>query len=280
MSTPTSSAPAGSREPGGAKTGGPAGFGHTVAAEWIKILTVRSTFWTMLAALAVTIGLSVLVALGFVSSYDQVSDADKARFDPAAYGMVGTNFGMVAVAVLGVMVISAEYSTGMIRTSLIAVPNRSRLLAAKAIVVALIVLVVGEIASFTSFFLSQLIFASKNLDGSIGDPGVLRAVVGGGLYLTAIALFSLAVGAILRHTAGAVTTVLGVLLVLPIVGSFLPGEWGDTVARYLPSNAAAAIMNARAAENALGPWTGIGIFVLYTAALFLIAFTLFEKRDA
>ncbi|WP_433325087.1 ABC transporter permease subunit [Spirillospora sp. CA-294931] len=257
-----------------------AGFGSVVGSEWIKIRTVKSTFWTLLAGIIVTIGLSVLLALAFTSAWDDMDAQDRADFDAAGFGLVGINFGMVAFGVLGVLIITGEYATGMIRTSLTAMPRRTELMAAKALVLGAVVLVVGLVASFASFLLSQLFFQSKDIDASLGDSGILRAVIGGGLYLTLIALFSLGIGALLRHTAGAVTTVLGLLFVLPIIGNFLPGDWGDTLRRYLPSNAGGAIMSAHKAENSLDPWTGFGVFALYTAVVLVAAVVLFNKRDA
>ncbi|GAA2579113.1 ABC transporter permease subunit [Actinomadura fulvescens] len=255
-------------------------FGNVVAAEWTKILTVRSTFWTLLAAIIVTIGLSALLAWAFTSAYGQMSAADKAQFDPAAFGLAGINFGMVAFGVLGVLVVTGEYATGMIRTSLTAMPRRVEFLAAKALVLGVLTLVVGQLVSFASFLLSQLIFKSENINASLGDAGMLRAVVGGGLYLAVIALMALGIGALLRHTAGSVTTILGVLFVLPIIGQFLPGDWGRTVAKFLPSSAGGAVMSARPADDVLSPWTGFGVFVLYTAIVLAAAFLLFQKRDA
>jgi ABC-type transport system involved in multi-copper enzyme maturation permease subunit len=258
----------------------PASFGKVLDSEWTKIRTVKSTFWTLLAGIVVTVGLSVLLALGFTASYDQVSEADRAQFDAAAFGLVGTNFGMVAFGVLGVLVITGEYATGMIRTSLTAMPRRGRLLAAKTLVLGGLVLVVGTLVSFAAFQLSQFVYATRDLDVSLGDEGVLRAVFGGGLFLALTALLALGLGALLRHTAGAVTTVLGVLFVLPIIGSFLPGEWGDTVSKLLPSNAGAAIMSAQPAPNSLSPWAGFAVYALYAAVVLGAAFAVFRRRDA
>lgn len=257
-----------------------ASFGNVLGSEWTKIRTVKSTFWTLLAGIIVSIGLSALIAWAFASSYDQMDAEDKAKFDPAAFGLVGLNFGMVAFGVLGVLVITAEYATGMIRTALTAMPRRSEYLAAKALVLGVLVLIVGLAVSFGAFFLSQLVYRSKHLDGSLSDPGVLRAVIGGGLYLTVIALMALGVGVLLRHTAGSVTTVLGLLFVLPIIGQFLPGDWGDTVKKLLPSNAGGAIMSAKETSDSLAPWTGFGVFALYTAIVLIAAFVAFQKRDA
>lgn len=257
-----------------------ASFGNVLRSEWTKILTVRSTFWTLLAAIVVTIGLSLLLAWAFTSSYDQMKPADRADFDPAAFGMVGINFGMVAFGVLGVLVITAEYATGMIRTSLTAVPRRGQYLIAKTLVLALVTLIVGQIASFASFLLSQLIFKTKDINASLGDDGMLRAVIGGGLYLAVIALLALGIGTLLRHTAGSVAVVLGLLFVLPIIGSFLPGDWGNTLAKFLPSNAGGAIMASRPTDSSLSPWTGFGVFLLYAVVVLGVALLFFQRRDA
>ncbi len=256
------------------------GFGSVLACEWTKIRTVKSTFWTLLATVVVTVGLSFLLALAFTASYDRMTASDRAQFDPAAYSLSGINFGMIALGVLGVMVMTAEYSTGMIRTSLTAVPGRARLLSAKALVLLVVSFVVGIVSSFAAFWLSQLVFDGKNLGTSLSHDGILRAVTGGGLYLTVIALFALGVGTILRHTAGSITTVLGVLFVLPIIGEFLPGKWGETVQKFLPASAGSAIMSTHPRSNSLAPWTGFGVFCLYTAIVLLIAYALFRRRDA
>ncbi|MEU5879565.1 ABC transporter permease subunit [Spirillospora sp. NPDC047279] len=275
MSTGTAAPPAQSPAPAKRAT-----FGNVLSSEWTKIMTVKSTFWTMIAAVIVTIGLSLLLALAFTSAWDQMKPADRAQFDPASFGLVGINFGMVAFGVLGVLVITGEYATGMIRTALTAMPRRMEYLTAKVLVLGLITLVVGQIVAFASFLLSQLIFKSKDINASLGDDGVLRAVIGGGLYLALIAVIALGIGVLLRHTAGSVTTILGVLFVLPIIGSFLPGDWGRTVSKFLPSNAGGAIMTARPLDDMLSPWAGFGVFLLYTAIVLVAAFAVFQKRDA
>ncbi|MQY02370.1 ABC transporter permease subunit [Actinomadura macrotermitis] len=262
--------------------GGPGAttFGSVLASEWTKIRTVKSTFWTLLAGAVVVIGLSVLWALAFTASYDQMTPEDRATVAPTSPMQIAFYFGMVIFGVLGVLVITGEYTTGMIRTALTAVPRRPQYLAAKALVLAAVVLVAGEVVSFLSFFLSQLLLSSKDLDGSLGDPGVLRAVMGGGLYLMLIALMALGVGVIVRHTAGSVVVVFVVLFVLGIVGGFLPGEWGATLNKYLPSNAGGAILAPTQTGTTLAPWTGLAYFTLYTLVVLAVAVVLFESRDA
>ncbi|GAA0413938.1 ABC transporter permease [Acrocarpospora corrugata] len=262
------------------RTRRPATFGQALSAEWIKFFSVRSAFWGLLATLVVTVGLSALLALAYIVSLNQLPPARRAAFDPGAYGLAGLNFGVITLGVLGVLTMSGEYSTGQIRSTLAAVPKRARLLAAKALVLAAVSLVTGLVVAFVSFFASQAVFATKDLDVTLGQPGLLRAVIGGGLYLTLVALFALGVATVVRHPAGAVTAVLGILFVLPIFGAFLPGEWGATVRKFLPSSAGAAIMNAGPASGSLAPWTGLGVFAAYTAIILVAAFWLFRRRDA
>ncbi|WP_062444161.1 ABC transporter permease subunit [Herbidospora daliensis] len=256
-----------------------AGFAGAVAGEWIKIWTVRSTLWSMFATVVVTVGLSSLLALAYTLSYDRLGFRARLAFDPVAYGLAGLNFGVITLGVLGVLVVSTEFSSGLMRTSLSAVPRRSRLLAAKAVVLAVVALAVGLISSFAAFFASQAVFSMRRLGVGIGDPEVLRAVTGGGLYLTLIALISLGAGAIVRHTAGAITSVLGVLFVAPIFGVFLPEDWGRTVQKFLPPAAGSAILTTRETPVTLPPWQGFGVFAGYTALVLVVAFVLFRRRD-
>jgi ABC-2 type transport system permease protein len=255
----------------------PSGLTSALASEWIKIRTVRSTVWIISATVIVTVGVSGLVA--FLVSIATKTDKDRADIDPAAASLAGFALGVIAVVVLGVLVISAEYSSGMIRTSLTAVPNRSRLLVAKALTLTAVTLVTGEIASFASFEVSHLIYATKHINTSLTQPGVARAVVGAGLYLTLTALFSLGIATLLRSTAGAIATVLGLLFVLPIVSAFLPGSLGRTIQKFLPSNAGSAIMSTQTDPTEASPWLGLAAFTAYTTAILIASVIAFNKSD-
>jgi ABC-type transport system involved in multi-copper enzyme maturation permease subunit len=198
--------------------------------EWTKIRSVRSTVWS-LALLAVLFpGFAALfVGLG-VAQWDQTSEQDRAQIiaDPAA-AILGSGFliGQLAICVLGVMVIASEYSTGMIRASLLAVPRRLPMLAAKSLVFSLLVLIVSLVAAFGAFFIGAELIKSK-APVSLSEPGVLRAVVGSGLYLAVLGLFALAIGAIVRHTAAGITGVIAFVLVLAPVIQLLPGKASDS----------------------------------------------------
>ncbi|WP_019630761.1 ABC transporter permease subunit [Actinomadura atramentaria] len=257
-----------------------ASFANVLSSEWTKIRTVPSTFWTLLAGALIIIGFSALWAWAFTASFDQLDRADRASISPTSPMQIAFYFGMVVFGVLGVLVISGEYGSGMIRASLTAMPRRAEYLAAKAVVVAGVVLVAGLVVSFASFFVSQPILMINHLDGSLGDRGVLRSVFGGGLFLALIAVMALGIGTIVRHTAGSIVTMFVILFVLGIVGGFLPGSWGRTLNQYLPSNAGSAILAPVRQSGSLAPWAGLGVFALYTAVVLLVAVVLFRSRDA
>lgn len=255
-------------------------FRHMVRSEWVKIRTVRSTYWTILAAVAVSVGLSALLALAFTASWDRLPERDRVMFDPASYALTGTNIGLLVLSVLGVLTITSEYATGTIRASLTAVPDRTRFLAAKALVLCSVAFAVGQVSAFGSFLLSQLSFAAKGLGVSLGEPGVLRAVFGCGLYLTLVTLLAFGVGILLRHTAAAVTVIVGVMFVLPLIAAFLPGQWGLAVRRVIPSQAGSAITVLDGGDAYLPPLTGLLVFCCYLAAVLVPAYLLFLDRDA
>jgi ABC-2 type transport system permease protein len=185
---------------------------------------------------------------------------------------------VIAALVLGVVVITGEYATGLVRTSLTAVPNRTAFLVGKAACLAGIVLIASLIAMFTSFFTGQGILSAKSLDVGLGAPHVLRAVVGGALYLTAASLFAYAIGVLLRHTGGAVASAIGAIFVLPIVIGFLPSSWHAS--KYTPSGAGMAIMSTIKDKTQFAPWTGFALFLVYVVVLLGLALWLFRERDA
>jgi ABC-2 type transport system permease protein len=260
-----------------------AGFGRLLLAEWTKIRSVRSTVWALLLLVLLDLGFTALFTSLTVSQWDK-SDASAhaaVMADPTGT-ILGSGFflSQLTVCVLGVMVVASEYSTGMIRASLLAVPRRLPMLAAKAVVFTTLILVLGVVVSFASFFIGQPILHSK-APVSLSDPGVLRAVVGGGLYLAMLGLFALALGAIIRHTAAGITGVIGFVLVLAPLAALLPGSLGKHVHAYLPSEAGHLIAQARQAHNdLLTPWQGYGVFAIWTAVLLVVAAVLLMRRDA
>jgi ABC-2 type transport system permease protein len=266
-----------------ASSAGLRGFGRLLLAEWTKIRTVRSTFWSLIIFVVVTVGFTGLLTWLISTSWGQDRPEQRAAIasDPVSTILgTGLGFGQLVVAVLGVLVISSEYSTGVIRASLLAVPHRAPMLAAKAAVFALGVLIAGEVVALGSFFLGAAILHS-HAPVALSDPGVTRAVLGAGLYLAVLGVFGLAIGALLRHTAGAITTAIGVVFVLPIIAVFLPGSWGQHIHDYLPSVAGPMIAQAhQGTHQVLSPWQGFAVFCGWTALLLAAAFYLLQRRDA
>jgi ABC-type transport system involved in multi-copper enzyme maturation permease subunit len=273
------------RVPAVPAAGGRASAGNLLSAEWTKIRSVRSTIWTLTLFVVITIGLTALFTGLTVANWTGPKAANRdARvvIDPVGFILgSGLGLGQLTICVLGALVITTEYSTGVIRASLLAVPRRIEMLAAKAVVFAALLIVVAEIVAFGSFFVGSAILHSR-VPVSLADRNVTRAVVGSGLYLTVLGLFSLAIGTLIRHTAGAITTAIGVVFVLPILSGLLPGNWGAHVDGYLPVQAGMLIgqQHPPSGGNVLSAWEGFGIFCLWTALLLGIAAFLLQRRDA
>jgi ABC-2 type transport system permease protein len=248
--------------------------------EYTKIRSVRSTYWTLLALVVVCVGLCALIGWGTESHFNQMDPGQRATFDPTSNSLGALYLGQLALVVLGALVITTEYSTGMIRTSLTAMPRRGTVFAAKALVFTAISLVVGEVISFVLFFLGQKLLQSTGHSATLSQPGVLRAVIGGGLFLAGCGLFSFALGAILRHTAGAISAAVGILFVLPLVSNAFPHSWQEWLDKFLPSSAGAEIWSVRRAAMMYSPWTEFFIFLAWIAVLLVAGMFLFRTRDA
>ena len=233
----------------------------------------------MLAALVVCIGLSVLIDWAIVSNWSQASAQSRATFDPVNNAFGGLRLGQLAVAVLGVLVISSEYSTGGVRGTFIAVPRRLSVLGAKAVVMALLGFAVGLVIAFVCFGAGQVFFATKHVGVSLGDPGVLRAVFGAALYIAGCGMFGLAVGALVRHSAGAITAVVALLFVLPLLSLAIPGSIGDTVTKYFTANAGEAITFVRHESDELSPWAGYAAFTVEWLIVLGLGAFLLQRRD-
>jgi ABC-2 type transport system permease protein len=262
---------------------GRAGLGGTLRSEFTKIRSVRSTYWTLLVLLVVSVGIGAAITAGTAANWSRMSPSSQASFDPTQASVAGLFYlGQLVIVVLGAMTLTAEYSTGMIRTSLTAMPRRSVVYAAKAIVFAVVALVVTFVAAFISFFLGQALLSSTHDTATLSQPNVLRAVVGSALYVTLCGLFAFAAGAILRHTAGAITSVIGVLFVIPILVHLLPQSWYQDVVRWLPDAAgrALSVTVGPPPPNLFSAWTQFAVFAVYTAILLVVGAVLFRKRDA
>jgi ABC-2 type transport system permease protein len=255
-----------------------------LTAEWTKLRSVRSTMWSLLAFMVVAIGFSALIAAVIANTWNNPgNDASHVTLltDPTAV-LFGAGFGLgqLAICVLGVIVISGEYSTGAIRSSLLAVPRRIPLLAAKAVVFALLDLVVSAITVFAVFFITTAILRSR-VSITLSQPGVTRACIGGILYLTVLGLFALAVGGLIRHTAGAIATVIALVLVVPPLISLIPGTIANHVHGYLPNVAGQLVaQSSQQPADVLSPWQGFGVLCLWTVVLLAACGWLLVRRDA
>jgi len=271
-------------------------------AEWTKIRSVRSTVWTLIIFVVVSLGLTALFTWLTVRALNNGSgDARSSGIvtDPVNFILgTGLGLGQLAICVLGVLVITSEYTTGAIRAALLAVPRRYPVMLAKGLVFAALVIVVGEIVAFLSFFIGKalvnghVVTLRGNVAGhpvtvhhtitvSLSQPGVLQAVVGSGLYLTVLGLFALAIGGLIRHTAGAITAVIGMVLVIFPLAGLLPSSWGAHVHAYLPTIAGQVITQDKpAAGQLLSAWQGFGVFCAWTVLLLAAAIFVLQRRDA
>ena len=263
-----------------ARTGG-INQARVIRSEWTKLRSLRSSRWSLLVAFVLTVGLPLLVATVLSSRWGQIDPQERAdhyrhRLDIA---LVGVNVSQLAIAVLGVLLITGEYSSGMIRASLTAVPKRLPVLWAKALVYGSVVLALSVPATLIAFVVGEAILARHGIDVGFTHPGVARAVTGAALYVTVIGLFGLGIGAIVRNTAGGIATLAGILFVLPPLMNVLPSGWNHAASPYLPLNAGQAIMALTRDPHQLAPWTGLGLLCAYTAAALALASLLLARRD-
>ncbi|OIK27600.1 ABC transporter permease subunit [Streptomyces malaysiense] len=251
---------------------------RTLRSEWTKIRSVSSTGWTLSVAAVVTIGIGMLISALTRNEYDSMPIQERLALDPTFVSFAGMTLGQLAMIVFGVLVVTSEYSTGMIRVSLAAVPRRGTFLFGKTAVAGALALVVGMVTSFATFFLGQAMLGPYR--AGLGDPGVLRAVVGGGLYLTLIAVFSMGVATMLR------SPLLSLGILMPfffLISNILAAVESTTkVARFLPDQAGSRIMQAmpRADDVPYGPWGGLGIMTLWVIAALAGGYALLRHRDA
>ena len=270
---------------------GKATFAGALRSEFTKIRSVRSTYWTILALVIVTVG------IGALASWGATKNPRGPFFDATMQSLGGLYLSQLVIGVLGVLVITSEFSTGMIRTTLTTMPRRGTMIAAKATVFALVSFITGLIASFASFFVGQelmsghhrgtfdghVVLSSASLNATLGQPHVLRAVIGGALFLTVCGMLAFGIGLLVRHTAGAISIMVALLFVLSILINLLPSSWLNDVDRWIPAMAGAQIWTTVPSHGTpalFAPWTGFAVFCGY-AAIFLIAGLIaFRRRDA
>jgi hypothetical protein len=255
------------------------GFTNLMRSEWTKLRSVRSTYWTMLLAALSAVAIAVIVCAQWVHDIHR-HPGDLHNVDAVLSSLNGLYLAQVAVGALGVLAISSEYGTGMIRASFAAVPQRRALLAAKLAVFVTCTFVIGEVLSFTAFWIGQAILHGVHVGVSLGDPGALRAVFGGGLYLAAVGLLGFGLGALIRHTAGALSAFFGVLFALTALVDLLPTSWRNDIIKFLPLNAGSQIITTQPTHDSLSPWTGLLVLCLYGVVAVVAAFAIVTRRDA
>ncbi len=247
--------------------------------EWIKFRSLRSTYWSVVVTLVLLIGIGILVCEIFNARWPHIGPRDRADFHALRVNLAGVNFAQLAIGVLGVLTITAEYSTGMIRATLSAVPKRLPVLWAKTVMFAVVAFVLTAPAVFIVFFAGQSILSVHHINVSISHPGVLRALFGAALYLMVMGVFGLGLGAIFRSTAGGISALAAIVFVLPPIVGLFPTSFANAVSPYLPSNAGGAVWTINPDPHTLAPWAGFAVFCGYAVASIAIAAILMVRRD-
>jgi ABC-2 type transport system permease protein len=265
--------------------GAPGGTGgvtlaRVVRGEWTKLWSLRSTRWAFAVAFLTQAGIGPLFAVFEMQRWNQLSLGQRLFFPAIDRSLAGFHFAQLAIGVLGVLVISGEYSTGQIRSSLLAVPKRLPVLWAKMLVFATVTFALILAGSFIAFFSANAIFVQHHVNAAIGAPDALRAVIGNTLYVTATGVLCTAFGTIIRSTAGGISTFVGILFVLPPVLLLLPTSISDSINPYLPSVAGETVAMAINPGHAFSPWGGFALFCGYVVLTTALAAYLLRTRDA
>jgi ABC-2 type transport system permease protein len=253
---------------------------RVVASEWTKFVTLRSTMWSLGIGMLLTLGFPIIFATVTAARWGQMSPREQADRHPLDIALAGVNVAQLAIAVLGVLVITGEYSTGMIRSTMLAVPRRLPVLWAKLGVYAVVSFVLTLPALIVSFYASQAILDRHHLlQISISAPGVLRALVGGALYVVGVGVFAMAIGAIVRSTAGGIGLFAGIFFVIPPLMNILPSSWNNAISRWLPSEAGRQLFALHKDPNRYAQWPSGAIFLGYCLLVIAIAAVLLRRRD-
>ncbi|MDQ1484674.1 MAG: type transport system permease protein [Actinomycetota bacterium] len=252
---------------------------RVINSEWTKFRSLRSTNITLLVSVVLTVGLGALISAVIASNWATASAGDRASFNAVVTSLRGVTIAQLAVGVLGVLLISGEYATGMIRASLTAVPKRLPVLWAKLLVFTGVVGAVSLVSAFAAFFLGQSLLSSKHLDVSIGSPDALRMVLGAAVYLVLVGVIGMALGGLLRNTAAGISSLVALLFVIPPILDLLPKSWSDNLGPYLPSNAGEAFWGHPTGTH-LSALAGLLVLCGWAAAAVVAAAIRLKNRDA
>ena len=249
--------------------------------EWVKLRSLRSIRWTVLVSAVICVGLGMLVLHFVPGEWATMNAADRRSFDPVNSGFTGLALAQLAAAAIGVLAVTSEYSSGMIRATLAAAPGRVRLALAKAAVLAAAVLLIGEVLAFVTFFASEAMLRAPVPRDTLATPGALRAVLLAGAYLALIALIGLGAGLIIRHSAAAIITVSAVILLLPALTLPFSLSVQHATQKFLPEVIAENSLTAvKPDPYSLTPWAGLAMLVLYAAVVVGAGTWLLARRDA
>lgn len=251
-----------------------------IKSEWVKLRSLRSTVYSLITAVVFIVGFGMLLSALRANDIKHFGIGGPERFDAAAVSLRGLFIAPLAIGVLGVLIVTGEYGTGMIRASLAAAPRRLPVLWAKLTVFAAVVFVIGLVSSFLAFTLGQMFLSSAHVGVGLGSPGAARAVFGGAIYLTLVGMLAVGLGFVLRNTGGALAALFGLLLVLPVLAQALPTSWYNHVFKFLPTPAGTQIITTVSDPSSLSPWDGIAVFAVYAVAAVAIGALVLRRRDA
>jgi ABC-type transport system involved in multi-copper enzyme maturation permease subunit len=255
--------------------------GRVARSEWTKLWSLRSTRWSLLAAVVSMIALGIVFSAVQMGRWGSLSLHDRLTFDATDVGLGGYHLALLAIGVLGVVVISGEYSTGMVRSTLMAVPKRLPVLWAKLGVFAGVTFVLMLASTLIAFFAAQAITTSHHVNHTLGSPNALRAVVGTALFLTVLGALGVGLGTLIRNTAGGIAALVGLLFVLPGITALLPASTADAISPYLPLNAGGAVVTSTFSNSHhLTPWAGFAVFCAYAVVIVIAGAVRLARSDA
>lgn len=246
-----------------------------LAAEWIKLRSLRSTWYTLGCLFFVGLGITILSSGAGRNVYDEAGGA----WDPTKHSLTSYIVAQLIVGVLGILVVTSEFATGMMRTTMTATPRRHRVLAAKVALAAAVALVVGQTLMFAAFLMGQSLLGRAGVpNAGLSDPGVLRAVFAGGLYLALIALLAVGLGTIMRATAGALATLVGIVFLVPALAGLFP-SWMRGVFDFWPTLGGAAALGTVPDPDFPHPWWNLAGLAVGVAGVLAAAFVVLRRRD-
>jgi len=251
---------------------------RVMRAEWTKLRTQPSAYWALLAEVILIVGFGVGYSLLRVARPPHGTAI--ASFDPAAVSLSGVQLAQIAVGVLGVLLVTSEYATGLVRTTFAAVPRRLPVLWGKAVLLAAAIIAISLPAAFTAFAVGQSILSRKHLSMPLSQPGVARAIIGCALFLALVGLLGLGLGAVIRNAAGGIAALFALLYGLPLAAALLPSSMATDVTKYLPANAGQAVTTVKPDPTMLQPWTGFGVLCVYVAVLLAVSAVRMRRGDA